>query len=95
MARSNGAISALYLNNDGGDVVVGGALDVGHQVVTVVSSTENATALCPAGSMVLGGGCDCGADLVEASLPNVGGTGWICECDGINLTARAICMRVK
>jgi len=96
MARNNGAVSTLYVNNDGGDVVFGGAIDIGYEVAWDLSTDSTADAVCPEGKKVLGGGCRCGLDDVEDSIPN--GNSWHCECsahlDGVTY-AYAICARVK
>ena len=55
MARNNGATSTLYLNNDGGDVVVGGAIDIGYELVIVhLEDEDSATAWCSAGKRIIG-----------------------------------------
>jgi len=104
MARYNGVPTKLYINygddnNAGGDVVFGGAIDIGYEIVT----TEGTDAICPAGKKVLGGGCAVfgGNQDIKHSYP--ANNGWHCDA-GIdhdagttfyNLTSYAICARVK
>lgn len=95
MARNNGATSTLFLNNDGGDVRFGGAIDIGYEVVDNFSAGDTVDVHCPAGKKVLSGGCSCGNDDVERSYPIDGGTGWGCTCSGANSGAAAICANVK
>ncbi len=99
MARYNGSVTGLVINNNGGDVVFGGAIDIGYEIVTV----DNADALCPAGKKVLGGGCyiSGGNRDIRASLPF--NNGWHCEAgvdhdiltEFYTISAYAICARVK
>jgi hypothetical protein len=95
MARDNGQTSTLYLNADGGDVVFGGAIDIGYQIVNVSDGSFPTLASCPAGKRVIGGGCDCGADAVQQSRPTSNGTAWVCVCDDASPAAYAICASVK
>ncbi len=94
MARYNGAPTNLYVNYDGGDVVFGGAIDIGYEIV--VANLQDA--LCPAGKKVLGGGCGTsgGAYLREGRPLN---NGWHCEladCTNFcSIDSYAICARVK
>ncbi len=94
MARNNGAVAPLHLNANGGDIVCGGSVDVGYQIVTVV----NGHATCPAGKMVIGGGCHISGDAeVQASYPV--NNGWACvagdQSGFIVLTGYAICVNLK
>ena len=93
MARNNGAASTLFLNAEGGDVVVGGPLNIGYQIVT-----GSPTANCPTGKKPISGGCRISGDAeVRASYPS--GNGWTCvvgdQSGFITLTAYAICVNVK
>jgi len=105
MARNNGSAATLNLNVEGGDVVVGGSLDIGRQIVTASEGTTGDTAwdvqvTCPSGKHILGGGCrtDDRTRYVVESRPS-GDTGWYCwfspgDTDK-TVTAYAICARVK
>ena len=95
MARNDGESSTLYVNNDGGDVVFGGSIDIGYEIVGQFSSGDAAEARCPAGKKALGGGCNCGTDDVEGSYPIDEGNGWACYCSGDLTSALVICARVK
>lgn len=93
MARNNGAASTLYLNNEGGDIVCGGALNIGYQIVTGFDS-----ATCPAGKRVIAGGCRISGDAeVRGSYPS--NNSWVCtvgdQSGFISLTSYAICVNVK
>jgi hypothetical protein len=99
MARSDGETSPLYVNIDGGDVVFGGAIDIGYEIVSVhEEESAHATALCPPGKKVLGGGCSGGTswDYIEVSEP-WGSTGWRCRkrYSSVSVHAYAICANVK
>lgn len=101
MARNNGEVSTLFVNNDGGDVVFGGAIDIGYEIVSVhVEGEDEVTVLCPTGKKVLGGGCAGGTsgDYIEASYP-AGAGGWFCRkrysLSTLQVHAWAICARVK
>lgn len=101
MARNNGAVSNLHINNNGGDVIFGGAIDIGLEIVTVVENNDFVFAFCPAGKRVIGGGCSSLStdDPLQTSKPS-GITGWHCEYDqgvfgGGEVRARAICANVK
>ena len=93
-ARFNGGPFGLVINNDGGDVVFGGAIDIGYEIV--VANSQDA--VCPAGKKVLGGGCGTtgGAYLREGRPLN---NGWHCEladCSSFcSIDSYAICARVK
>jgi hypothetical protein len=103
MARNNGAVSTLFLNNDGGDVRVGGTLDVGYVISESTGCSGNfAIAGCPVGTKIVTGGCT-GSHLVQShpsdgTLHGVGTTAWHCAwddpCDSTN-RAIAVCARVK
>jgi hypothetical protein len=93
MARNNGATSTLFLNNDSGDVVFGGAIDIGYEIVFVGFGGISGEALCPAGKEVIGGGCGCGLDAATNSYPEA--DRWICRCDDTLGAAYAICANVK
>jgi hypothetical protein len=103
MARYNGAPTKLYINYDGDDVVFGGAIDIGYEIVTEEGGLAGADALCPPGKKVLGGGCAVfgGNQDIKHSYP--ANNGWHCDA-GIdhesgttffNVTSYAICARVK
>jgi hypothetical protein len=96
MARNGGATSTLYLNADGGPVVVGGVLDIGYTIVTLDDDDENPpTADCPAGKKVLGGGCWGGTGL-RVSRP-VDDNKWWCLWDSASggVKVFAICANVR
>jgi hypothetical protein len=99
MARSNGETSTLYLNVDGGDVVFGGAIDIGFEVVHHYADNTDYTAVyCPAGKKALGGGCQCFTytNTVEASMPTDDADGWFCRCHySQSISVRAICANVQ
>jgi hypothetical protein len=80
---------------DNGDVAFGGAIDIGYEIVRGNGTFNTAQALCPTGKRVLGGGCECGTDLIRNSQPSNDGTSWNCVCDGDDLSAWAICAKVK
>ncbi len=104
MARNNGATSTLYLNNDGGDVVFGGAIDIGYEKQFVcrddVESGHESLA-CSVGKKVISGGCTCISGDLEASFPNeIVSTGlaeWVCWCSGLSpsICLNVICANVK
>jgi hypothetical protein len=94
MARFNGGPFGLVINNDGGDVVFGGAIDIGYEIVEGGSDV-----ICPPGKKVLGGGCrvDGNAEIRKSYPLN---NGWHCEegdigPGGIGVVSYAICARVK
>jgi hypothetical protein len=110
MARHNGGISELYLNEEGGDVVTGGGIVAGGDVVVsgtldigyeIVSSTENDTVLvdvaCPAGKRVIGGGCRApfGNSVVETFA--LSSSTWRCVFadNAGSMEAQAICAKVR
>jgi hypothetical protein len=97
MARNNGATAPLYLNNDGGDVVIGGTLDIGYETVRVrEEDTSSATATCPSGKRVIGGGC-AGPEEIRQSDSGGGSHSWFCvtTSEASYIYATAICARVK
>lgn len=94
MARNNGEVSTLHLNANGGNVAVGGSIEMGHQIVV----TGGASATCPAETSVIGGGCRIVGDAeVRGSYPS--GNRWNCEVGDqsgfITLTSYAICARMQ
>jgi hypothetical protein len=108
MARNNDATSTLYLNNNGGDVIVGedllvnGKLDIGYEILTETEYTSPAyvTVECPVGKKLLGGGCNCvacsGVGLTW-NAPSALGDYWMCKATFVSggwLYAAAICARV-
>lgn len=110
MARNNGQVSNLHINNNGGDVIFGGLIDIGYEVVSRTDTiragfdfcTQSVRADCPPGKRVLGGGCDQGSacDQIVVSSPCSNGGCWICEVDAglvgdAEITAFAICANVK
>ena len=96
MARNNGSVSPLYLNNDGGDIVCGGSLDIGWELNTGPQGAQS-DAACSKGKRLLGGGCFSNSvDPVLNSTPISGGTAWRCYTGpGTLVTAYAICANVK
>jgi hypothetical protein len=102
MARNDSAPSTLYINHDGGDVVFGGAIDIGYEIVTAttVEIGYSFIAHCSPGKRVIGGGCfsGCYEDELEISRP-YGSTAWECVYDSgtddCNQAAYAICASVK
>lgn len=102
IARDNGATSSLYLNINGGDVVIGGTLDIGWEFLTERTSNEygNAEVYCTAGKRPLGGGCASavGLEYIESNHPfcDGDGCGWRCSVDGSKgAIAWVICAKVK
>lgn len=100
MARNNGATSTLFVNNDGGDVYFGGAIDIGYEIVSnTEGDTDYAVVHCPAGKKVLGGGCwsSTDANYLQDSYPITDGVGWACQCrySTVFISVYAICARVK
>ncbi|MCH9648881.1 MAG: hypothetical protein K0U98_11630 [Deltaproteobacteria bacterium] len=95
MVRNDGATSTLFLNNDGGRVLVGGNLDIGLEIVQVNSDSNNYTVSCPAGKAILAGSCGGGSDSVNSSIPE-SSTTWRCVFDSSGPhEAYAICARVQ
>jgi len=101
MARNNGAMSPLFLNNQGGDIICGGPLDIDYEISIDESAGNIANADCPAGKKAVGGGCDCtnsneDAFFLRVSRPYSSGNGWRCECRGVSSAfAYAVCVGVK
>jgi len=103
MARNNGAAARLALNAEGGDVLIGGSLDIGLFMVVTQESKEGeccVEAHCPPGSAVIGGGCSydpVNGDQMFESAPMPGLVGWSCAVTGgpLWLHAFAICARIK
>lgn len=95
MARNAGAVAPLALNFNGGDVRVGGALDIGLERVVLTSGMTTIDLACPAGKHILSGGCST-PSRVEKSFP-LSSTAWRCEfeANNVNNTAVAICARVR
>jgi len=99
MARNNGQAATLTLNNDGGDVKFGGAIDIGIEDIQtpVFEDTSEASLQCPAGKRALSGGCWCGGLSIQESRYD--GTGWYCRCDAQPSVGRVRvyvrCARVK
>lgn len=94
MARHNGSITGLVINNDGGDVVFGGAIDIGYEIVT----SDSEQVICPVGKKVLGGGCAITGDAeIRISYPQ--NNGWYCKMGDVSgftaLSTWAICAKVK
>lgn len=96
MARNNGAVSNLHINNNGGDVIIGGGatfngliqpnggIDLGYElIIRVAQDTCCTQATCSPGKRVIGGGCetDAGGDALNLSHPNPEGTAWLCRYD--------------
>ncbi len=99
-ARNDGATSQLTLNSSGGDVVIGGNLDLG--VVVQIRGQEELVvdAFCPvAGTRIISGGCSSANinDPIEASYP-LNSTTWRCEFQDTssvsNNQATAVCGRI-
>ena len=86
MARNNGDISNLLINNNGGDVIVGGRLDIGLEFVTSELDQTTIVIECPAGKRVLSGGCLSDVGAIEISIPSLQdekigtqGAAWFCR----------------
>jgi hypothetical protein len=104
LARNIGALAPLTLNNGGGEVVIGGPLEIGYEVVTSKGGCSSAGGIavsCPSGKRVGGGGRSSGAsrEELEESRPN-GDTGWHCRFDSCpggfgDWKAWAICLQVQ
>jgi len=100
MARYNGAAATLYLNNDGGDIVCGGPIDIGYEIVHASGGFSGIFDICcPAGKRLLGGGCfGSHPDLILASSYPVSSTCWRCGYWGDTDRTKdgyAICANVK
>jgi len=94
MARNNGQTATLTLNANGGDVAVGGHLDLGLTRVTAQTGGTVALAHCPAGTYILTGGCYHATNDIEESWPEDANT-WRCVFDGNGGFATAICGRIR
>lgn len=93
LARNNGSVATLTLNNEGGTVRIGGQLDIGVVQATNVADSGLVTATCPAGTFIMSGGCFGG--LIENSYP-IDSTRWRCEFDdSSNNKTYAICGRLQ
>jgi len=93
MARDGTSTSPLYLNNAGGDVVVGGSVRVGRIIVSGPDSVS-----CPEGTQVIAGGCHIEGDAeIRGDFPTE--NGWECIAGDIvgfiSVTAYAICARIN
>ncbi len=102
MARESGGTAPLYLNNDGGDVVVGGPLHIGwvYLVESIDSEFGTGRLYCPEGKRPLGGGCESsvGLDAIESSTPfcDEDGCGWSCNMDNSDgALVHVICANVR
>jgi hypothetical protein len=99
MARNNGAPSTLYLNADGGEILCGGPLDIGYEIIVENGgSAAGVEAMCPVGKKVIGGGCQVGTSReFWINRPLRSGDGWKCAAfgDATSLVAYAICARVR
>lgn len=107
MARNNGGVAPLHLNANGGDVIIGGVLDLSLQRVShSVFDAYSVSVSCPAGMMVIGGGCiildaDADAAALDGSHPFDDLSGWACSSTiqifdaPDELKAYAICAKVK
>lgn len=94
MARNNGQTSTLYLNNDGGDVVIGGHLDLGLSRIHAGSNDlETLQVHCPGGTYLVSGGC-ASLHAIEHSYPIDSNT-WQCRFDGAGGSAYAVCARIR
>jgi hypothetical protein len=95
MARDNGSVATLFLNADGGDVVIGGHLDIGATAVTLVQNSQIVVANCPPGTFVLTGLCEGGNEAILISGPQVSSS-WTCVFSGPGIhAARAVCGRLR
>ena len=99
MARNNGGISNLHINNNGGDVILGGPLDFGLEVVFSTATDDFVRADCPSGKRILSGGCASGV-AVLGTFPvytEVEGDWWQCRFNSADPgnTALAFCANVK
>jgi hypothetical protein len=107
MARNGGATSTLYLNHNGGDVRIGGTLDIGIETVQEWCDSSNSCEVsCPAGKVALSGGCSthcnhCRAITMSRPSSSDGKdppTGWYCEKSGDEngtTLAWVVCGRIK
>lgn len=99
MVRDNQQPGVLFLNDNGGDVVVGGLLDIGLEVVREDAfDTFFIEAVCPSGKRLLGGGCWAANDVINISAPSSDTPeAWRCQSSDTTLqvVAHAYCARVK
>lgn len=98
MGRNAGATSALTLNAQGGDVVIGGRLDIGLVVDVVTAASDTIDVACSVpGTRLLAGGCRGGSILtgIRAAYP-LGPTTWRCvfEQTEPDNEGTAICARL-
>jgi hypothetical protein len=98
-AQVNGAPATLFLNNDGGEVRIGGAgnalLDIGLQVAEANNQAgDQVDVHCPSGLFIISAGCNAGIDDIEASFP-LDSNSWRCRGGGEGISAWAICGRIK
>ncbi len=85
--------AGVKLNVQGGDVMVGGAIDIGLMEVAGPSGVDMAVISCPAGMIALSGGCHCNGEL-GASIGSK--TGWFCNCwSGVLASSNVLCGRAK
>ena len=106
MARNNGSVSTLRLNNDGGDVIVGddlvvnGKLDIGFtKVLNSVNPGESVAVDCPVGLEIVSGGCEIigtsAASLTDSYARTIT-NGWFCQStSSVHLVASALCAKLK
>lgn len=75
----------------------GGNIAMGYEIVYVFDSNSNgATAPCPAGKLVIGGGGGCSPGQLKSSHPSVGASsGWTCICTDWGASAYAICANIR
>jgi len=107
---ATGTPRTLTLQEPGGNVGIGttapaerldlggGNIAMGYERVVESSTGSSAVATCPSGKRVIGGGCACGVNKLQDSLPADGGVQWICRCDdaGAGGTAAfAICANIR
>ncbi len=103
MARDGGNTAPLYLNNEGGDVIVGGTLDIGW--VYMSEDFEGGLGccgqlFCPEGMRPIGGGCNAlvGLHDIYSNHPVCGedGCGWSCHLDTSDgVRVHVLCANVK
>lgn len=96
MGRNAGATSALNLNAQGGNVVIGGRLDVGLVVDTAQLNSDTIDIACSVpGTRLLAGGCST-ATAVRAAYP-LDQTTWRCVFEAAlpGNSGSAICARLR
>ena len=92
-AHSAGAPALLTLNNDGGEVRIGGNLGIGMERIEESADAVSINVECPSGKKIISGGCYGGT---QASFPTNDGTEWRCIfADSSTNTAYAVCARVS